>query len=265
MPIVFAAITPHPPVLLPEIGKENLAKIQNTASAMEKLEQELYAARPDSIVVISPHGQILEDAFNVNLSADYKANFKEFGDFSLELNFKSDYMSIQEIRASDESQKQVPIVLTSSQELDHGFSVPLYYLTKHLKSIPIIPITYSTLDWEQHFNFGNFLHGQLSKISKRFAIVASGDLSHRLTKDAPGGYSKKGEEFDKKLVELIRANKIDEILKFDPKLAQEAGECGLRSILILLGILKQMNVVPEILSYEGPFGVGYMVANYKFQ
>ena len=261
----YGAILPHPPVLIPDIGKDNLGKISQTEAAMKKLEQELYAAKPASLVIISPHGQVLNDAFNINLSADYSVNFKEFGDFTIESKFKSDFMSIQEIRASDETQKAVPIVLTSQQELDHGFGVPLYYLTQHLKDIQLIPITYSALDLQQHFNFGQFLYRQLAKINKRFAIVASGDLSHKLTNDAPAGFSKKGAEFDKKLVELIKKIDANGIIGLDQKLCDEAGQCGLRSIAVLLGIIKQLNVEPEVLSYEGPFGVGYLVANFKFK
>jgi AmmeMemoRadiSam system protein B len=264
MPIVFGAITPHPPVLIPEIGKDNLPKLAKTEAAMKKLEQDLYAAKPESLVIISPHGQILDSAFNINLSADYTASFKEFGDFSLELKFKSDYMSIQQIRASDEAQKSVPIVLTSNNEIDHGFGVPLYYLTPHLKDIQIIPIVYSALDINQHFAFGQYLHQQLSKINKRFAIIASGDLSHRLTKDAPGGYSKQGAVFDKKLAALIKKKDISGILGLDQKLVEEAGECALRSIAIMLGIIETMNFSTEVLSYEGPFGVGYLVSSFKF-
>lgn len=263
MPLVFAAFTPHAPVLIPEIGKENLAKISNTETAMKKLEQDFYVSKPESVVIISPHGKIFAEAFNINLNVDYSANFKEFGDFGLELKFKSDYLSIQEIRAADETQKTVPIVLSSEPEIDHGFSVPLYYLTQHLKNIPIIPITYSGLGYQQHFAFGQFLYRHLSKINKRFAVIASGDLSHKLTKNAPGGYSAQAKKFDKNLGELIKNRDTEGILKLDPNLIQEVAECGLRSIIILLGILESLNVKPEILSYEGPFGVGYLVCNFK--
>lgn len=263
MPLVFAAITPHPPVLIPEIGKDNLKKISKTQQAMKELEREIYAAKPESILIISPHGQIFDDTFNINLSADYTANFKEFGDFGVELKFKSDYLSIQQIRAADETNEAMPITLSSQPELDHGFSVPLYYLTPHLKEIPIIPVTYSGLDYQKHFEFGQFLYRQLAKLNKRFAVVASGDLSHKLTKDAPGGYSAEGKKFDKKLVELIKKKDIQGILNIDPKLGQEAGECGLRSIIILAGIIESLNIEPVVLSYEGPFGVGYAVCNFK--
>jgi len=263
MPIVFAGVVPHPPILIPEIGKDNLKKISKTQKAMKKMEQELYSAKPESLVIISPHGNILPDTFTINLSVDYSVNFKDFGDFGVELKFKSDSSSIQKIRASDETQILAPITLVSENELDHGFGVPLYYLAQHLKNISIIPITYSALDVKQHFEFGRFLYRQLSKLNKRFAIIASGDLSHRLTEDAPAGYSKQGTVFDKKIVDIIKKNNPEGLLKLDDKLAEEAGECGLRSIAVLAGTIEPMNLQPEVLSYEGPFGVGYLVANWR--
>ena len=103
----------------------------------------------------------------------------------------------------------------------------------------------------------------LSEKNKKIAVIASGDLSHCVTKDAPAGYSPRGKEFDEKLVELITNKNITGILKIDQGLIEEAGECGLRSIMILLGLLERINYTPEILSYEAPFGVGYLVANFK--
>lgn len=263
MPIVFAALTPHPPVLIPEIGKDNLKKLKKTEAAMKKLEQEFYAAKPESIVIISPSGEVLDDSFNINLNADYLADFKDFGDFSLGLKFKSDYMTIQQIRAADEKGDIAPFVLTSNQSLGHGFSVPLYFLTQHLKDIPIVPITYSALGYQEHFSFGQFLHDQLSKIDKRIAVIASGDLSHTLTKDAPAGHVKEGAEFDKKFTELVKKKDVKGLLELDPKLIKAAQETVLRSTLILMGIIESLNTQTEVLSYEGPFGVGYLVCSFK--
>lgn len=263
MPIVFSAIVPHPPVLIPEIGKDHLDKLKKTEEAYKKLEQDFYASKPESVIIISPHGEILSDSFNINLSADYQANFKEFGDYSLELKFKSDFMVIQEIRASDESSTTIPITLSSTPELDHGVSIPLYFLLQHTKNIPIVPITYSGLDYQKHFAFGQYLYRMLSRANKRFAVIASGDLSHRLTQDAPGGFAAEGKKLDKKIVDLVKAKDFNGLMNLDKKLVEAGGECALRSIMILAGAIETLNVQPEILSYEGPFGVGYLVANFK--
>ena len=189
----------------------------------------------------------------------WKADFEDFGDLETKLEFKNDLGLAYQLRERLET--KLPIVLTTQEKLDHGTAVPLYYLTNHLKEINIIPIGYSLKSYEMHLKLGQEIRSQLNKTNKRVAIIASGDLSHKLTNQSPSGYSKKGKEFDDKLVEIIKQKKTDEILQMDQSLIKEAGECGLRSILILLGAFSGINYMPEILSYEGPFGVGYLVAN----
>lgn len=258
----FAAFTPHPPILIPTIGKENLKRVEKTVEAMGKLEEKIFEAKPDTIIIISPHGALLPDAFSINLNPTYKSNLHEFGDFATELEFKTDTALAFRIKELMED-KNVPLVLTSEESLDHGVIVPLYFLTKRLEGVSILPMGYSMLDLKTHFNFGDFLKEIILNEDKKIAVIASGDLSHRLTKDAPAGYSPRGKEFDEKLAELITNKNTAGILGLDQSLAEEAGECGLRSLVILLGLLERINYTPEIFSYEGPFGVGYMVSNFK--
>ena len=263
MPIVFAATVPHPPILIKEIGKDHLKKIKKTQAAFKTLEQELYAAKPESIIIIAQHGNILADAFNINLNADYTGHFKEFGDFAVEFKFRSDYMTIQNIRAGDEMHKKVPITLTSDQAIDYGFSVPLHLLTQHLKNSSVVPITTSGLDSQAHFDFGKFLNDQLSKIDKRIAVISSADLSHKLTEDAPAGYSKNAKKFDEEIIEAIKKNDVKNLLKINEEKIVDAGDAEIKPIITLLGIINTISFKPEILAYEGPFGVGYLVANFK--
>jgi aromatic ring-opening dioxygenase LigB subunit len=259
--IVFNAICPHPPILIPNIGKDNLNKIKNTVNAMKELEVELYASKPDVILIISPHGEIIPDAFCLNLNSEYTAGFEEFGDFTTKMEFKSSPMLALHLRERVEN--EFPMVLSSMDRLDHGVGVPLYYLTKHLKNIEVIPLSYSLLDYQKHFEFGQLLKRELVKSEKRVAVIASGDLSHALTKGAPAGFSPKGEEFDQKLIALLKRQDFRGVLKLNHKLIEEAAECGLRSIIILLGIIEEYKNEVNILSYEGPFGVGYLVAEFK--
>ncbi|MFA5128628.1 MAG: AmmeMemoRadiSam system protein B [Patescibacteria group bacterium] len=262
--LTFAAITPHPPILIPTIGRENTKIIKKTAEAMEELEKKLFEAKPDIIIVISPHGVLLPDAFSINLNPEYVSNLEEFGDFSTKIKFKTNTALAFRIKELMED-KNIPLTLTSNVFLDHGVVVPLYFLTKRLSKVSILPISYSLLDFKTNFNFGDILKEIILNEDKKIAVIASGDLSHCLTKDAPAGYSPRGKEFDDKLIELITNKNTAGILKLDTDLVEKAGECGLRSILILLGLLERINYTPEILSYEGPFGVGYLVANFKLE
>lgn len=259
--IVFSAITPHPPILIPDIGKDNLRFVEKTRAAMEKLSQELYAAKPDTIIIISPHGTVLADAFALNMSPEFEIQFKEFGDLATKINLKGDIGAIHHYKEILED--KMPVVLVNEAELDHGAGVPLYFLTKALdkKKIKIVPVSYSLLDYEKHYQFGMKLQTDIINDTRRVAIIASGDLSHRLTADAPAGYSHWAKKFDETIVKKVKAKDGQGLLKLDADFIEEAGECGLRSIIILMGILNSINYKPEIYSYEGPFGVGYLVAH----
>ena len=261
MSIVFSAIVPHPPVLIPTIGKENSARLNKTAEAYKKLECDLYVTQPDVLLIISPHGPIQNKTFTLNLCDTFDLNFREFGEYSTTAKIKGEIALTHEIREYTET--KAPIQMLSQPNLDHGISVPAYMLTKNLPNISLIPLYSSGLSSEAHYDFGKLLKRELVLTKKRVAIIASGDLSHRLTKESPAGYSSKGKKFDKKLIEYITKDEPNKILKINPSFAMEAGECGLRSILILLGILDEINHTPQPLSYEAPFGVGYAVINFK--
>jgi aromatic ring-opening dioxygenase LigB subunit len=261
MSLIFSAVVPHPPILIPQIGKENLARLEDTQKAYQKLAKELVNKQVETILIISPHGLIQPDAFTMNLNPQFAANFEEFGDFSTKLSWPGDIGLTYKIRERMET--RAPLQLISEEELDHGAAVPLYLLTQDLPSIKIIPLYYSGLLNEAHFKFGQLLNRELIYNKEQIAVIASGDLSHRLTKDAPAGYSPKGKKFDNKIIELLQKNKSQDIINLDHKLIAEAGECGLKSIIILLGILEGIKYEPQLLSYEAPFGVGYMVMNFK--
>jgi AmmeMemoRadiSam system protein B len=260
MSLVFAAIVPHSPVLIPSIGKENLSRMEATQNSYLKLADGLLRRRADTIIIISPHGVIQADTFTMNLSPQFSGNFEEFGDFSTKKTWPGDVGLTYKIREALETSASLQLI--SAENLDHGASVPLYLLTQKLSNIKIAPLYYSGLSYEAHFKFGQLLQHELLSEKTRIAVIASGDLSHRLSKDAPGGYSPKAKKFDKKIIDLIAENTLDKLVDIDPDLAAQAGECGLRSILILAGAISGIKHEPKVLSYEAPFGVGYLTANF---
>lgn len=261
MSLVFAAITPHPPLLIPSIGKDNLKKIAKTQAALQKLEEELYLSHADVVVVISPHGPLSPDAFTVNMCDEFTTDLKEFGDLTTKLTFKGELNLPYNIR-STAKKEGIETILISEPKLDHGTAVPLFYLTQHLENISILPIGFSNADAKTHLDFGYLLKEQIMQTNKRVAVIASGDLSHALTTDAPAGFNAKGPEFDQKIQELLATRNTVGIAQLDTAFINDAAECGLRSFLILLGVLQGINYTYESYTYEGPFGVGYLTANF---
>jgi len=202
--IVFAAISPHPPIILSSVGSDkDRAQVKNTIEALEKLGKKLKEKNPEKIIISAPHP-------------------------------------------------------------DWGFNVPLYFLAKDFKGkVKTFLIGLETPEF--YFSEGKKLRGELFSAEK-LALIASGDLSHCLKEGGPYGFHPDGPKFDKALIDALKKKDIKTIFKLDD-LYPEAGECGLRSFCFLLGILEASGIKwqPEVLSYEGPFGVGYLVANFKLK
>jgi len=92
------------------------------------------------------------------------------------------------------------------------------------------------------------------------ALIASGDLSHRLKRGAPAGYKPTAHQFDAQVVGALRNNDSERIINIDQDVRRLAGECGYRSMLVVLGATRELPAAAEVLHYEAPFGVGYLVA-----
>lgn len=262
MSLVFSCIAAHTPLLMPSIGKEGLAVIEKTKNAMQQLEQELYVTQPETIIVISPHGDALPDAVSINLNSKYVTNFEEFGDLVTKLEWKSEIMLIDRIR-EDFKEKHLPLVLGSSDFMDYGSAIPLYYLTQHLPNIRVVPIVASQLDMKTHYTFGKELKDEIMSSTKRIAVVASADLSHRVSENSPEGLSPKGVAFDEKVQDVITKHNPLGILDIDEAWATEAQACGAKVLAMLYGIMDDVHCECKVLSYEKPFGVGYLVARMK--
>jgi aromatic ring-opening dioxygenase LigB subunit len=263
MPLVFAAITPHPPILIEQIGKDKIEKIKKTQDAILLLEQELYLTKPNVIMIISPHGSIFEDAFSVNADVHFDSAFEEFGDLAT----KDEWNGIPGIAAKishESNPRGIPVQLISEPRLDHGSTVPLHYLTRHLPEIKILPIGYSGLDSKKHLEFGELLKDVIMESDKRIALIASADLSHTLSEESPAGFHSDGAEFDKQIISLLETRNTKGVAGLDPVFVQHAAACGYRSILLALGILKNMNYTFKNYGYEAPFGVGYLTGHFVF-
>lgn len=258
--ITFAAITPHSPLLLESINKDKLTRVEQTRRAMDDLADELYASHPDVIVLISEHPTSFSEAFSLNLSDPFKFDLSEFGDFGFEHTFRPSIRLIDKLQRSLRAQDQ-PITLTSDAALHYASAVPLSFLAKHLPDVQLLPITYSDLNPKMHFQFGRALKDILMQSNKRIAVIASGDMSHTLSSDAPEGFDKAGPVFDEKIQELITTKNTAGLLNLDEETVKDAHQTIYRPLLILFGLMERISTKTHVLSYEAPFGVGYLVAN----
>lgn len=259
--LVHAAFTPHTPLLLPSIGKENVKRLQATTDAMKRIAEDLYVASPETIVIVSAHSAMHPSAFSVNLHDAYEVDLSEFGDLGTAREFLPDIALIDTMQRSLRRHQQ-PLTLDSDAALDYGTAVPLLLLTENLRNVRIVPISYSGLDAKAHFTFGRALKHVLADSSKRIALIASGDLSHALSSEAPAGHKPEGEQFDRAVRQALEQHSASALLTLDPAVVEAASECAYRPLLVFLGALERTHVDPEVLSYESPFGVGYLAAQF---
>jgi AmmeMemoRadiSam system protein A len=149
--------------------------------------------------------------------------------------------------------------------LDHGVLVPLYFLhsvkdRNIVETSRIIRIGLSGLSLADHYRFGMTIQAAIGKLSRKTVLIASGDMSHKLKADGPYGFAKEGPEHDAYVQTCVADADFRRLLAVDPILCEQAAECGLRSLVILAGALDGLQVKSRLLSYEGPFGVGYLTA-----
>ncbi len=259
--LVFAAIVPHSPILIPSIGTEHQEKFARTLAAYKELEEALYVARPETIIIVSPHAHMYPDAFSGNASPHYRGVLKEFGDHGTTVRAKSDFLLLDHLHR-ELRREHVSFTLTSEEELDYGHTVPLLLLTTHLSDWKLVPLSPSLLDGRMHYTFGRSLYQLLQAEQARIALIASADLSHHVNSSSPAGENPEGQAFDAAVRRYVQERDVPALLAMDQHLLEKADQCGYKPIVTLLGCLEQVNCHPKELCYEAPFGVGALTVRF---
>jgi len=264
MALISTVLLPHSPLLIPEISRANYNFLQKTVAAYDEVSQKIKQFGLDTLIIISPHGPAQEDSFVINVAPAMEINFQDFGFIPKKTILKGDVLLADKLKSA--LHPDIPLQLISENILDYGSAIPTYLLKNLLGDFKIIVIyPAKNLKPEEYYNFGLKMQDVIRNSNKKIALIASGDLSHRLKKKSPGGYSPKGAKFDNKLIEYLNepTTAKENILKMDPNLIKEAAECGLKPILVLLGLLDNTIWDPEVLAYQTDFGIGYLSLDFK--
>ncbi len=259
---VFGIVSPHPPIMVESVGGPRSGVTSASIDALHSAAGLLRRFDPDTVVLMSPHSPAASDAFLVDTAATYAGSFAQFGAPEATYAYSGDSELAQRL-LERLNEAGIPAVNRAhspgfaSGELDHAAMVPLHFLDRK-GEFPLVEISLSWLSYEQHRALGEQVQLAAEDLGRRIAFVASGDCSHRLTPDAPAGFSPRGSEFDARLVELLNTSDYAGLAHIDPDLVEAAGECGLRSFITLGGVVD--DATTRVLSYEGPWGVGYLTA-----
>ncbi|MDH7478520.1 MAG: AmmeMemoRadiSam system protein A [Syntrophomonadaceae bacterium] len=273
--LLLVGLAPHPPIMVPEVGRGREQEVSASLRAMARLGGEVAAADPEVIVVITPHGPLFQDAVALAGTPELKGDLGQFGAPRVSFAFPNDLELVELLAKEAEAEGIATVTMTEARarrfsvgtSLDHGVMVPLYFVRQAYRRAEkpmhcrLAAVTYGLLTLEELYRFGIALQRAVEKAGRRAALIASGDLSHRLTADAPSGYHPEGAVFDREIARITAEADVLGLFSLSPQLCERAGECGLRSFTVAWGAMDGCRAEPEVYSYEGPFGVGYLVAN----
>ncbi|HEV2707640.1 MAG TPA: AmmeMemoRadiSam system protein B [Pyrinomonadaceae bacterium] len=257
--IVYVGIAPHPPIMVPEVGREAVAQVQGSIDAMRDMTERIIASGAETVVVITPHAPLDSRAFVAYHEPRLRGDFANFRAPHATIDAPLDAELLRAI-IENAAAERFAVKLLEGYEIDHGTAVPVYFLLRNGWNGQLVVLGYTFLSNEQHVRFGRSIRKAVAKSGRRVAFVASGDLSHRLKPGAPAGYNPEAHLFDEQVIASIRDSTPHRIADINPALRHMAGECGYRSMLVALGVAEGSSPDCEVLHYEAPFGVGYIVA-----
>ena len=270
MPVLGAFMVPHPPIILPEVGRGEEEKIIETTRAYEEVARQIADLKPDTIIITSPHSIMYSDYFHISPGSSARGDMSRF--YAPQVRFEEEYdtdlvyeicrvaqqqaiSEIQEFPAGTDGERD--------KSLDHGTMIPLYFIRKQYNDFKLVRIGLSGLSLPMHYEFGQIIQKAIDNTGRRVVFVGSGDLSHKMKAEGPYGYAKEGPEYDDRIMEVCGSGDFEKLFDFGEDFCDKAAECGHRSFVIMAGALDGYGVKATKLSHEATFGVGYGICTFE--
>lgn len=259
-----AFIAPHPPLIVPQVGRGQERQIMDTVEAYKKAAALAVRWKPETVVVLSPHALMYADYFHISPGKSAAGDFGLYMAPEVSLEVSYDKELVDEInRQAKALDFPMGSLGEKEPELDHGTMIPLYFINQYYTDYKVVRVGGSGLSFEDHYRAGQIIAQGAERLGRRIMVVGSGDLSHKLKAKGPYGYSSEGPEYDERIMDLMSRGAFGELMEFPEDFCRKAGECGHRSFTMMAGILDGLSVRAKRLSYQGPFGVGYGVCTFE--
>jgi aromatic ring-opening dioxygenase LigB subunit len=252
--LVFAAIAPHGGLVFEQPEAP-------TRKGMEELGRRFEAAGPDAAIVVTPHGTLLDGHFGVVRSGQLAEQPSEFlAEEHLYKGPGAPELADACVRALREDGLPAlgvtfgtTVAGSSEMPIDWGAGIPLWFM----RAPAVVVTPCRALSNDEHVRAGAALARATE--GRRVALVASADHGHGHTPDGPYGYAAESKEYDDRIVEIVRGNRLGELPAWDPGVAVAAKADSFWQLLMLHGALGE-GFDAELLSYEAPTYFGMLCA-----
>jgi len=277
MPLVYACIAPHGGETIEELApKASVEKFRKTRDGLRKLGAEVGRAKPDTIVLATPHnlrlwkniGVVTAENSTGTLHASPRSknviNLKAKCDvkFAKELLERSAQVKLLVVGANYGTSEGV----SSDMQMDWGTLVPLWFMIPRCKRKPkLVIVTPSReIPLSQNFQFGRVIARVVeADRKKRVVFVASADQAHAHKRSGPYGYSPKAKEYDKFVLDALYRNRIKDVMNMRPDFVEAAKPDSLWQMTILAGIIDKVKLRAELISYDAPTYFGMICASFR--
>ncbi len=231
MPILAAYMVPHPPMIVPDIGRGSEKQVEKTIRAYEAVADEIADLKPETIIISSPHSVLYADYFHVSPGKEAKGDFGRFG--AGHVSFRETYdAELSGTICSLAETRGFPAGTLGERDkhLDHGTMVPLYFTEQKYRDFRLIRLGLSGLSLADHYAFGQIIREAVEQTGRRIVYIASGDLSHKLQEYGPYGFAPEGPEYDRRIMDVCGRGAFGELFDFEESFCDKAAECGHRSL-----------------------------------
>ena len=263
MALRVAVLMCHAPIVIPPIGGDRAEECAETTKAMEAAAEAVVASGAETVMVVSPHTPRHRQAFGYVMGETLKGDFHTFGIRGFETAFRADAAAAATV-ARQAERAGLSISPANVQNLDHGALVPLWFLQQagFKGRIAVFGFPWDSAAGDNR-RFGEALSATMDTLERSWALVASGDMSHALKAGAPAGFHPKAHLFDEAVVACVKEGRFQDVSRIDPDTRNLAAEDVVDSLEVADGALATDRIGLRFLSYEAPFGVGYLVAILK--
>ena len=263
MAIAGGIMVPHPPLIVPEVGRGEERVVKATIDAYEKAAEHVAALKPETIVISSPHTILYGDYFHISPGKGAKGSLKQFNAPQVKISVEYDTDFVDALCSyADLAGFPAGTFGERDASLDHGTMVPLYFINRHYTSYRLVRIGLSGLSLAEHYRLGRMIAKRADELDRRVVYVASGDLSHKLRAEGPYGFAKEGPEYDERIMDVMGSGDFYKLFDFDEGFCEKAAECGHRSFVMMAGAFDRTALDIKRLTHEDVTGVGYGVCLY---
>ena len=262
--ILAAYMVPHPPMIVPSVGRGSEKEIEETTRAYEQVAEEIAKAKPDTIIISSPHTVMYADYFHISPGKRATGSFAGFRAPEVSFDEEYDVELVQTIESlADREGFPAGTLGEREKDLDHGTMVPLYFIRRKYQGGRIVRVGLSGQPLVSHYRLGQIIKEAVRLTGRRAVFVASGDLSHKLQDYGPYGFAPEGPRYDEQIMDVCSKAEFGRLFDFDEAFCEKAAECGHRSFVIMAGALDGQDILAKQLSHQDVTGVGYGICTFQ--